>query len=139
MINFYQATVERYIEIDEDECGLFCTVPSEKDMDVRYRLACVESATGVEVLSCSCPSRKPDCKHMAVAQAFWARIYKSNAEKAAEVVEVERAQVWDKDLCCLIYADSREIVDPAAHEREIAAQRATWKRESEFPPRRKSA
>src|SRR5438445_5217217 len=93
MINFYQATAARFIEIDEDSNGnLFCTIPSEKDMGVRYRLECVESATGVEVLSCGCPSRKP-CKHLEIVQSFWARIYKSNAKKSAQVEQEEVVEV----------------------------------------------
>lgn len=86
--SFYQATAEHYIEIDGEGANLFCTIPSEKDMDIRYRLECKESNTGVEVLSCSCPSRKP-CKHLSIVQAFWTRIYKSNTAKIAESSKVE--------------------------------------------------
>jgi hypothetical protein len=43
-------------------------------------------------------------------------------EQPAEDAPVERAQVWDKDLCCLIYADNREIVDKATHEAAIKKQ-----------------
>ncbi len=82
--SFYEAQAARYIEIDEtDEGQLYCTIPSEKDVNIRYRLECKESSTGVEVVSCSCPSKKP-CKHLAVVQAFWVRIYKSNQAKQAQ-------------------------------------------------------
>jgi hypothetical protein len=77
MTSFYQAQAARFIETAGEGTSLTCTIPSERDMDVRYELKCVESPTGVEVLSCSCPSRKP-CKHREIVQAFWNRIYKSS-------------------------------------------------------------
>jgi len=118
MINFYQATAAKYIEIDEDHEGhLFCTIPSEKDMDIRYRLECKETNAGVEVLSCGCPSRKP-CKHAEIVRSFWAKIYKSNAEKVAQ--KQEREQVYDKDRCTAIYADTREVVDVESYDQGIA-------------------
>jgi len=40
-------------------------------------------------------------------------------EQPAPVV---RKQVWDKDLCTMIYLDNREIVDPVAHAAAIKAQ-----------------
>jgi hypothetical protein len=43
-------------------------------------------------------------------------------EQPAEDAPVERAQVWDKDICAMIYLDNREIVDKAAHEAAIKAQ-----------------
>jgi hypothetical protein len=87
--SFYETQAARFIEIDETDNGqLFCTIPSEKDVNIRYRLECVESATGVEVLTCGCPSRKHDCKHRSVVQNFWNRIYRSNIAKVAKVEQV---------------------------------------------------
>lgn len=44
-------------------------------------------------------------------------------EQPAPVV---RKQVWDKDLCTMIYLDNREIVDPVAHAAAIKAQNESW-------------
>jgi hypothetical protein len=79
MTSFYEAQAARFIEMSQDNDGnLFCTLPSERDMDIRYRLECKESKLGIEVSSCSCPSRKRPCKHLDIVQGFWARIYKSS-------------------------------------------------------------
>lgn len=142
MTSFYETYAAQHLTIDETEDNqLFCTIPSEKDVNIRYRLECKESTTGVEVLSCSCPSRKHDCKHVAILTSFWARIYKSNVlkaeQKATEVVEVapiveERAKVWDKDLCTMVYADNGEIVDPQAHAAKMKLQREAYEAEMAF-------
>jgi|SRR5580765_550565 len=45
------------------------------------------------------------------------------------VAPASRAQKWDKDLCCMIYVDTREIVDPIAHAAAIKAQNEAYERE----------
>jgi hypothetical protein len=89
--SFYETYAALHIGVDETESGeLFCTIPSEKDVNVRYRLECKESSVGVEVLSCGCPSRKP-CKHIAIVEGMWSRLYRSNVEKAVLKQEAEVA------------------------------------------------
>ena len=94
MTNFYQATAEKYIEIDGEGNELICTIPSEKDASKRYELKCVESATSVEVCSCTCKGFEytGHCKHQAIVQAFWNRIYKTNVVKAEAKSAIEVAE-----------------------------------------------
>jgi hypothetical protein len=106
--------------------------------------------------SCSCPSKKP-CYHMKAAEAReearWTEYRRELACKLAqqfltvEIVEqiveqqqvvetvspkVEREQVWDKDLCCLIYSDNGEIVDKVAHEAKMKLQREAYEAEQAY-------
>jgi hypothetical protein len=95
MTSFYQQTAAQFIEIDEtDEGQLFCTIPSEKDVNARYTLECEESATSVEVKSCNCKGHQytGHCKHQEVVQSFWNRIYKSNAVKAEQKEQAAKAE-----------------------------------------------
>jgi hypothetical protein len=92
MTSYYEATVTKFIGIDEDEKGLFVTIPSEKDMDVRYELRCEESDTSVEVTSCSCKGHQytGHCKHREIVQGMWDRLYRSNAIKEAAKQEASK-------------------------------------------------
>jgi len=97
MTSFYQAQAARHIKINETDNGqLFCTIPSEQDINVRYKLECVESATTVEVLSCNCKGHKRygHCKHVEIVQSFWANLYQHNTDENTQeyqkrIVEVE--------------------------------------------------
>lgn len=93
MASFYQTYAADYMTISEDEQGLFCSVPSERDINVKYIVRCDEHKDSVEVVSCNCVghSRWGHCKHADICKAFWARIYKSNQAKLAAKAEQEAA------------------------------------------------
>jgi hypothetical protein len=57
---------------------------------------------------------------------------KQAVAEAERIVSPERKQVWNSDLCCAIYADTREIVDPAAHEAKLKLQREAYEAEQQY-------
>lgn len=85
MTTFYQTYITDYMTIDMDEQGLFCSVPSEKDINVKYTVRCDEHKDSVDVVNCSCPGyrRYGHCKHFDACQAYWTKMYRSNQEKLA--------------------------------------------------------
>lgn len=134
-IDFYSKWATEHMEIDMDEKGLFCLVCSERHEHVSYTVRVDESQVVPVATSCNCPSVKP-CKHMHLVDALYARLYKSNVAKAEakaaeqeQAAQVEREQVWDKDLACLIYSDTREVVDQAAYEARLKPQIEAYERE----------
>jgi len=97
-INFYERYAVEHMEIDMDDKGLFCKVCSERHENVSYTVRVDESQLVPVATSCNCASIKP-CKHMHMVTEFYARIYRSNVEKAqakaaqVEVVETPVEQV----------------------------------------------
>ena len=64
------------IRIDEDNAGLFASVPSS---DGRwYTVRCVESKSSVHASHCNCSSfaRHQHCTHIETVQRYYARFYK---------------------------------------------------------------
>ena len=91
MTTIYQMYAANHIEIDGEGHDLACTVPSERNINNRFTVRCIEHDHSVEVVSCNCPghNRWGHCKHVEIVRSFWARIYKSNQEKIAAKVEEE--------------------------------------------------
>ena len=89
-INFYERYATEHLVIDEDSKGLFCEVISETVEGQSYTVRVDESGVVPVATSCNCPAHKP-CKHIALVNTFYAKVYKSNVEKqevkAAEVAE----------------------------------------------------
>jgi len=88
-INFYERYATEHMTIDMDEHGLYCEVCSETHESVNYTVRVDESGVVPVATSCNCASHKP-CKHMRIVNIYYAKIYKSNIEKAEAKQEQEQ-------------------------------------------------
>lgn len=107
---FYQQYAVTMMTIEEDNDGLFCTIPSESNGE-SYTVRCTEHADHVEVESCQCLGHRRwnHCKHADIIQSFWNKIYRTNIEKS-EVASVNAAM------------DQAEAIEEAYAMAEIAEQ-----------------
>src|SRR5256885_16797563 len=67
------------LHINQDSCGLYVVVPSEKVAGATHIVRCDETSVSVTAKSCSCVGNGEYghfCKHMIVVQKFYDRIYK---------------------------------------------------------------
>ncbi len=86
----YAQYATQYLKIDEDEQGLFCQVPGMGGDWFKVRVD--ESGVCPVATHCRCAGFKhhEHCQHTEIVDAFYARIYKTNIEKA-DAAHIEAA------------------------------------------------
>jgi len=81
----YNMFIQTFLQVDEDSKGLYVEVPGY-DASETFKVRCEENGTCPQVTHCRCSkfSHKGTCDHSQAVQMFWARIYKTNIQKAQE-------------------------------------------------------
>ncbi|HEX3640648.1 MAG TPA: hypothetical protein VHV10_05105 [Ktedonobacteraceae bacterium] len=101
---FYQSRVLKELVIDEDEKGVFITMPSESEKGVFHIVRCIEDGRGMYVDRCDCTGYKYKryCQHCTIVSEYWEGIYKkSSPAKEEKVVGLEvvdnKSEDWTKE------------------------------------------
>jgi len=95
--NTFAAYAAKNIRIDEDNNGLFASVPSQDGN--WYTVRCVESKKSVHASHCSCHtfSQKQSCGHVELVQSYWNRLYPQvEAPVAVKAPKVKRTPLVRK-------------------------------------------
>lgn len=81
----------KHMEIDEDSQGLYCIVPSQRNVHAPepyneqkyYVVRCDESMLVPVAVECECPAYEHyrRCRHAIIVNTFFKRIYRSNVAK----------------------------------------------------------